>query len=83
MIIYVFFVCRCIYVFSLTPISYKTAHTCVSIHNTNAYKILSDSHKYFTFDSDISSLTSMTTYVFLVQQPILIYAHNSRNFTCV
>ena len=29
------------------PINFNIIHTCVSINNTNAYKVLSDSHKYF------------------------------------
>ena len=31
------------------PVTYETVHTCVSIQNTNATEVLSDSYKYFTF----------------------------------
>ena len=51
--------------FSLsTAINFNIIHTCVSIHNTNASKVLSDSHKYFHLTVIFVLLTSMITYVF-------------------
>ena len=29
------------------PINFNIIHTCISVHNTNAYLVLCDSHKYF------------------------------------
>ena len=37
----------------------EIVQTCVSINNTNAYDVLSDSHKYFTYDNHTVSLTLM------------------------
>ena len=34
--------------------------------SANAYEVLSDNHKYFTFDSNICFFTSMDTEVFLL-----------------
>ena len=33
--------------FLFMPINFNIIHTCVSIHNTKAYSMLGDSHKYF------------------------------------
>ena len=33
------------------PITFKIIYTCESIHNAIAEEVLSNSHKYFTFDS--------------------------------
>ena len=38
------------------PITFEIVHTCVSKQNTNAHEVLSDSHKYFTFESLIGLL---------------------------
>ena len=38
---------------SYLPIMFYVVHTCVLIINTNTHKVLSDSHKYFTFVSHI------------------------------
>ena len=44
-------------------INFNIIHKCVSIHNTNAYLVLNDSHKYFHIAA-IFVLSFMITYVF-------------------
>ena len=65
------------------PITFEIIHTCVSIQNNIAYEVLSDSHKYFTFVSHISSFTSMIPYVFLVWQSYLLFANAYEVFTAI
>ena len=43
--------------FLFMPIAFEIVCSCVSIQNTNAYEILSYSHKFFTFSSHICSFT--------------------------
>ena len=42
------------------PLTFEIAYACVSVQNTNAYEVLSDNHKNFTFVSHICTFTSMT-----------------------
>ena len=45
---------------SVVPIPFEIVHLCISIHNANAYVVLSGSHKYFSFGSHICSFTIYT-----------------------
>ena len=40
-------------------------YTCVSVQNAHDYKVLSDSHKYFTFDSNITPFTYIYIYIYI------------------
>ena len=46
------------------PINFNIIHTYVSIHDTSAYWVLSNSYKYFYFGSHICLFIPMITYVF-------------------
>ena len=50
------------------PIPFEIVNKCIFIQNTNVHKVLGDSHKYFTFISQICSFPSMLPLVFLVWQ---------------
>ena len=41
------------------PMTLEIVYTFLSIQNTNAYKVLGDSHKYFTVVSHICAFISM------------------------
>ena len=56
---------RYIHFFSFMPITFEIVHIWVSIHNTNAYEVFSDSDKYFTFSKHICSFTSVIIYISL------------------
>ena len=45
------------------PIYFNIIHTCVSSHNTNAYYVLSNIYKYFSFGGHICSFMFVVTYV--------------------
>ena len=50
------------------PITFDSVHTCVSIQNTNAHKVLSRQLKFLTFVGHICSFTSMISLEFCVLQ---------------
>ena len=45
-----------IFILSLMPVTFEIVQMSISIHNAIAIKILSDSHKYFIFYSNIYSI---------------------------
>ena len=56
-------------------ITFQIVNKFVSIHNANAYEVLSDNYKYFTFGSHICSFIYMTTDVFPIWQTNLVLPH--------
>ena len=50
---YVFLDWQTFFFFLIYADTFEIVHTSLCIQNTNAYKVLTDSHKYFTFVSHI------------------------------
>ena len=72
---YLYILCLAdMFVFSPLSITFETVHTSVSIHNANAYKVLRDNYKYFTFGSQICYFTFIITLHFLVCIYICVFS---------
>ena len=60
LIICVFCVGTHICILSIMPITFAIVHTYISISNSNAYEVLSDSYIYFTFGHPYYPFTFIT-----------------------
>ena len=65
---------------SFMAITFEIVHTCVSVQNTNGYEVLSDSHKYFTFVSHISSLILISMISLIIPHLAVIFVFPCMTF---